>query len=333
MTNYKHLDILNKRTLYPLKFQPILKEKVWGGNKLAHFFGKEELNKTGESWEISGVEGNVSIVANGSLKGRSLLNVIQEYDTQLLGNRVYKTFGYNFPLLFKFIDAKEDLSVQLHPNDELAKKHHDSFGKTEMWYIMQAEENARIILGFNSAMDEAKYVEKISENKITEILHSENVKTGDSFLIEPGAVHAIGAGVVLAEIQQTSDVTYRIYDWDRPGIDGKLRELHLDLALEAINFANLDAKLEYSLNEDLPVQLCSSLYFETNRLLLTKKMTRDLSSHDSFIVYMCVEGEVIIETTDFSEEMKKGETLLIPASLANIVINTTGATILEIYIP
>jgi mannose-6-phosphate isomerase len=324
---------LNKPTLYPLKFEPVLKEKVWGGNKLAKFFGKQRQNKTGESWEISCVEGDVSIVANGNLKGKSLLNLMQEYDAQLLGNRVYKTFGYNFPLLFKFIDAKEDLSVQLHPNDQLAKKHHDSFGKTEMWYIMQAEENARIILGFNSSMNETKYLESISENKIIDILQSENVKTGDSFLIEPGAVHAIGAGVVLAEIQQTSDVTYRIYDWDRPGIDGKFRELHLDLALEAINFKDLDAKREYSSTEDVPVKLCSSLYFETNRLLLTKKIRRDLTSQDSFIVYMCVEGEVLIETTDFSEEMKKGETLLIPASIANIVINTIGATILEIYIP
>ncbi len=319
--------------MYPLKFEPVLKEKVWGGNKLAKYFGKQNLNKTGESWEISGVEGDVSVVANGNLKGKSLLNLIQEYDAQLLGSRVYNTFGYNFPLLFKFIDAKDDLSVQLHPNDQLAKKHHDSFGKTEMWYVLQAEEDARLILGFNSSMNETKYVEKISENKITDILHSENVKTGDSFLIEPGTVHAIGAGVVLAEIQQTSDITYRIYDWDRPGINGEFRELHLDLALEAINFKKLDAKLEYSSKEDAPVKLCSSLYFETNRLLLTKKIRRDLSSHDSFIVYMCVEGEVIIETTDFSEEMKKGETLLIPASIANIVINTTGATILEIYIP
>jgi mannose-6-phosphate isomerase len=252
---------LNKPTLYPLKFEPILKEKVWGGDKLAQFFGKQDLNKTGESWEISCVKGDVSIVANGNLKGKSLLNLIQEYDARLLGNRVYKTFGSNFPLLFKFIDAKEDLSVQLHPNDQLAKKHHDSFGKTEMWYIMQAEENARIILGFNSAMNETRYVEKVAENKITDILHSENVKTGDSFLIEPGAVHAIGAGVVLAEIQQTSDVTYRIYDWDRPDINGELRELHLDLALEAINFDNLDAKREYSLKEDVPIQLCSSLSF------------------------------------------------------------------------
>ena len=324
---------MNKQPLYPLKFEPILKEKVWGGNKLAHFFGKQDLNKTGESWEISGVEGDVSVVANGNLKGESLSNLIHEYEAQFLGNRVFSTFGYSFPLLFKFIDAKDDLSVQLHPNDQLAKKHHDSFGKTEMWYVLQAEEDARIILGFNSSMNETKYVEKISENKITDILHSEHVKTGDSFLIEPGAVHAIGAGVVLAEIQQTSDVTYRIYDWDRPGIDGELRELHLDLAIEAINFKNLDAKLDYSSKEDAPVQLCSSLYFETNRLLLTKKIRRDLTSRDSFIVYMCVDGEVIIETTDFSEEMKKGETLLIPASIANIVINTTGATILEIYIP
>lgn len=324
---------MHKSTLYPLKFDPVLKEKVWGGDKLAQYFGKRELNKTGESWEISGVKGDVSIVANGNLKGKSLNNLIQEYDAKLLGNRVFKTFGYNFPLLFKFIDAKEDLSVQLHPNDQLAKKHHNSFGKTEMWYIMQAEEDARIILGFNSEMNETTYVEKLSENKITDVLHSENVKTGDSFLIEPGTVHAIGAGVVLAEIQQTSDVTYRIYDWDRPGINGELRELHLDLALKAINYKDSDAKRHYSSKENVPVTLCSSLYFETNRLVLTENTRRDLLSRDSFVVYMCVDGQVTIETTGFSEEMNKGETILIPASIADIVINTSGATILEIYIP
>ena len=324
---------MNKPLLHPLKFEPILKEKVWGGSKLAQLFGKLDKNKTGESWEISGVKGNVSVVSNGNLKGKSLLELLQEYDAQLLGNRVYNTFGYNFPLLFKFIDAKEDLSVQLHPDDQLAKEHHDSFGKTEMWYVLDAEEDARIILGFNSPMNKVKYLEKVLEKKIIDILHSETVKTGDSFLIEPGTVHAIGAGVVLAEIQQTSDITYRIYDWDRPGINGELRELHLDLALEAINFEKLDAKVECSQKEDVPVKLCACLYFETNLLFLNKKIRRNLSSLDSFIVYMCVEGEAIIETNGFSEEMKKGETLLIPASIADIAINTAGATILEIYIP
>lgn len=319
--------------LYPLKFTPILKEKVWGGNKLTDLLGKKPLNKTGESWEISSVENNISIVANGYLKGRSLDDLLVEFKEQLLGARVYNHFGNNFPLLFKFIDAKEDLSVQLHPDDILAMKYHNSFGKTEMWYIVQAEEEARIILGFQSEMNESKYVEKLSENKITEILHSEKVKAGDSFLIEPGTVHAIGAGVVLAEIQQTSDITYRIYDWDRLGIDGKPRELHQELALEAINFKPLKAKLNYKSIENKVEQLCSSLYFKTNRLLLTKNCHRDLSTLDSFAVYMCVDGKATIETSNNSEEIKKGETLLIPAAITNIEIRTEAATILEVSIP
>lgn len=324
---------MKQSILYPLKFVPVLKEKVWGGNKLSELFGKEAQRNTGESWEISCVEGNISTVANGLLKGKSLLDLIKEFKAQLLGTRVYNSFGNNFPLLFKFIDAQEDLSVQLHPNDELAKKYHNSFGKTEMWYILQAEKDGRIILGFQDEMNASKYVEKLSENKITDVLHSENVKAGDSFLIEPGTVHAIGAGVVLAEIQQTSDITYRIYDWDRPGIDGKLRELHQDLALEAINYNSLDAKLDYKSIENKAVQLCRSAYFETNRLVLTKDLKRDLLSLDSFVVYMCVDGTAIIETSNDSEEIKKGETLLIPASIANVVVRTSSATILEVYIP
>ena len=181
---------MKQHILYPLKFEPVLKEKVWGGNKLCELYGKESLSNTGESWEISCVEGNISTVANGLLKGKSLLDLIKEYKAQLLGTRVYNSFGNNFPLLFKFIDANEDLSVQLHPNDELAKKYHNSFGKTEMWYILHAEKDARIILGFQTEMNATRYGDKILENKITDILHSENVNAGDSFLIEPGTVHA-----------------------------------------------------------------------------------------------------------------------------------------------
>jgi mannose-6-phosphate isomerase len=312
---------------------PILKEKVWGGNKLSGLYGKDSQRNTGESWEISCVEGNISTVANGWLKGKSLQDLIKEFKSQLVGTRVYNSFGNNFPLLFKFIDAQDDLSVQLHPNDQLAKKYHNSFGKTEMWYIMQAEKDARIILGFQTEMNEAKYLQKLSENKITDILHSENVTAGDAFLIEPGTVHAIGAGVVLAEIQQTSDVTYRIYDWDRPGIDGKLRELHLDLALKAINYNTSNAKLDYKSVKNMAIPLCSSAYFETNKLLLTKDIKRDLSSLDSFVVYMCIDGNALIETSKASEEIKKGESLLIPASITNLTVRTSSATILEVYIP
>ncbi len=319
--------------LYPLKFYPILKEKVWGGEKLSNLYKKDAGKNTGESWELSGVSENVSKVANGSLKETSLTALMEKYKEALVGEKVYKTFGNKFPLLFKFIDADQDLSVQLHPDDTLAKERHNSFGKTEMWYIMQAEKEAHIILGFNKKMDKATYLENLSENKLTNILHSEPVSAGDSFFIAPGTVHAIGAGVVLAEIQQTSDITYRIYDWDRPGIDGKMRELHTEAAMAAINFEEPNAKLIYSSTQNEVVELCKSPFFDTNNLNLTKDLMRDLSYIDSFVVYMCVEGEAVVETEGASEAIKTGETLLIPASTSKLLIKTRTATILEVYIP
>ncbi|MBV1923443.1 MAG: class I mannose-6-phosphate isomerase [Flavobacteriaceae bacterium] len=322
-----------KKQLYPLKFTPILKEKVWGGNKLSQLFNKENLDSIGESWEISGVDENISIVCNGELKGTTLNKLIDKFKGKLIGDKVYQEFGDTFPLLFKFIDAKEDLSVQLHPNDTLAKERHQSFGKTEMWYILDSEEDARLILGFNSEMNETTYKNHLDNNTLTEILHSEKVAKGDSYFIAPGTIHAIGSGVVLAEIQQTSDITYRIYDWDRPGIDGKLRELHNDLAFDAINFEPNDAKLAYVEQTNEPIQLCKSPYFITNKLVLTEKIKRDISKFDSFVVYMCVEGEAIIKSKGHSEKIVKGETILIPSAIKKLRINTNQATFLEVYMP
>lgn len=316
-----------------MKFQPILKEKVWGGNKLSTLFGKKFVKNAGESWELSGVEGSVSVVSNGILKGKDLNQIIEIFKHDLLGKKVFKHFGNTFPLLFKFIDANQDLSIQLHPDDKLAQKRHDSFGKTEMWYVMQAEKEARLILGFKEDMSEEGYLKALSENKITEIIHSEYVNTGDSFFIAPGTVHAIGAGIVLAEIQQTSDITYRIYDWDRLGINGELRELHTDLALAAISFKKSDAKLPTLNNTNNELQLCSVEYFEANKIVLTENMERDFRSLDSFVVYMCVEGVLTVEMENFSETLKKGETVLIPAAIQKINLNTNKATILEVYIP
>ncbi|RMA58464.1 mannose-6-phosphate isomerase type 1 [Ulvibacter antarcticus] len=316
-----------------MRFRPILKEKVWGGTKLSELFGKDKGDKIGESWELSGVENNISIVLNGSLSGNSLVSLIDEYKEQLVGTKVYKRFGSKFPLLFKFIDASEDLSVQLHPNDSLAKSRHNSFGKTEMWYILHTEKDARLILGFKNDITEAEYLEKLSEKKITDILHPEPVKVGDAFFIEPGTVHAIGAGIVLAEIQQTSDVTYRIYDWDRPDIDGELRELHTDLAREAIDYKTADAKLKYTNKSNSAIQLCSTAYFETNKLVVTRTVERDYSNLDSFVVYMCVDGKANVEIMNTSEEIKKGETILIPACEDMVRLTSSNATILEIYIP
>ena len=320
-------------SLYPLKFQPQLMEKVWGGHQLALRLGKQAKGSIGESWEISGVEEHVSIVDNGIFEGRPLTELLELYGSELLGGGVADRFGTTFPLLFKFIDAREDLSVQLHPGDALAKERHNSFGKTEMWYILHAEKDARLIMGFNREMDKKTYQKYLSEKQITRILHSEKVTEGDAFFIAPGTVHAIGAGVLLAEIQQTSDITYRIYDWDRPGVDGQMRELHTELALDVIDFNPSNAKLQFSEKDNEAIEVCKSAYFVTHSLKLNRDLQRDLTTIDSFVVYMCVEGHAIIGCEDSSEVLKKGETLLIPACEKQVSIETKGATLLEVYVP
>ncbi|MEZ7993438.1 MAG: mannose-6-phosphate isomerase [Flavobacteriaceae bacterium] len=325
---------MNKNQLkYPIKFIPILKEKIWGGNKLTALLNKASKNNIGESWEISGVKDNVSIVSNGLLKGKSLKELITTFEGAILGHKVFKSFGNNFPLLFKFIDANKDLSVQLHPNDQLAKKQHNSFGKNEMWYVLGIEEGAKLILGFSKQVDQEIYQKHLVENTLSEILQYKNVKKGDSFFIETGTVHAIGAGVVLAEIQQNSDITYRIYDYNRPGLDGKLRELHTDLAIDAINFESKTTELDYKDEINIPVRLCKSKYFYTNKLIISNSIHRDLSLIDSFIVYMFLEGEGTIKVNEYSETFKEGDTVLIPALIENIKIISKSAIFLEIYIP
>jgi mannose-6-phosphate isomerase len=319
-----------KLPLYPIKFTPILKEKVWGGQKLKTILGKNTAaENTGESWELSGVENSISVVQNGFLKGNTVLEIIDKYKADFLGKKVYESYGNQFPLLFKFIDAREVLSVQLHPGDELAKKRHNSFGKTEMWYIIQADEQAELILGFNQAIDKKTYLSAIENNTIQQILHKEKVNPGDAFFIEPGLVHAIGAGVLLAEIQQTSDVTYRIYDWNRPDVDGNMRELHLDLAIDAIDFNPLKNFRLDTVNE----QLIQTPYFKVNKLNTQLNAFRKLKKIDSFVVYMCVSGETEIHCGGVSEKLKLGETVLIPAAAEAVHFQTGSAKLLEIFVP
>jgi mannose-6-phosphate isomerase len=319
--------------LYPLKFNPILKEKIWGGNKLKSLFNKNAEGLIGESWELSGVNDAISLVADGSLEGRSLQELIQVFAADLVGEKVYAAYGDTFPLLFKFIDAAKDLSVQLHPDDLLAGKRHNSFGKTEMWYIMAAETDARLIIGFKPNTHKVSYKKALETNSILNRLISEEVQPGDSFFIAPGTVHAIGAGVVLAEIQQTSDITYRIFDWDRPGLDGNMRQLHTEEALEAINFETIEARINISEKENSAVTLKSTPYFETNKLVLTTNVSRNLIAKDSFVVYMCVAGFAEILTGEHKVSVTSGETVLIPKVLANLKIKTKSATLLEVYIP
>ncbi|RKS53854.1 mannose-6-phosphate isomerase type 1 [Gillisia mitskevichiae] len=321
--------------LYLLKFDPILKEKIWGGSKLNSLFNKKtKSNKTGESWEISDHEDDISIVSNGPLKGKSLQYLLKEYKEELVGKEVFKNFGIKFPLLIKYIDAAENLSIQLHPNDKIAKEKHNSFGKTEMWYIMQADKDAELILGFKEPISKAKYVELVEQNKLPDSLNKVKVKVGDAFIIPPGLVHAIGKGVVLAEIQQTSDVTYRIYDWDRKSETGEKRELHTALALEAIDLSSEDGhKIDYTIQSNTTSKIIATNYFKTNIIAVDGEINEDYSEKDCFIILMGIEGESIISLENGNSEiLKPGETLLIPASKPNIKINSSGAKILEVSV-
>jgi mannose-6-phosphate isomerase len=319
--------------LYPFKFQPILKEKIWGGTKLKTLLNKNSKSlNVGESWEISDVDGDTSIISNGELKGMSLKQLLSTFQEDLIGKKNFMVFGDKFPLLIKFIDAKEDLSIQLHPNNELAAKRHNSFGKTEMWYVMQADDEANLIVGFNQKMTPEVYLKHLENKTLTTILNYEHVKEGDTFFIEVGRVHAIGAGVMLAEIQQTSDITYRVYDWDRKDNQGKERELHNDLAIDAIDFDMVDDfKVSYSNRKNEPNKMVSCPYFTTNFIHLTKSVQKE-NNQDSFIIYMCVDGEAEIRTEDFSESLKKGETILVPAGIKHFEMNSNNAKLLEVYV-
>ena len=319
---------------YPIKFKPILKERIWGGKKLKEIFNKDsEGENIGESWEISGVENEISIVQNGPLKDRSLSQLLKEHREKILGKKNFKQFGAEFPLLIKFIDAKTELSVQLHPNDEIAQQRHKSFGKTEMWYIMQADENAEINVGFKNTISKQEYIQHLTDGKIVDLLNFEKVQKGDSFFINTGKVHAIGAGVLLAEIQQTSDITYRIYDWDRADANGNSRELHTALAIDAIDFEKKeDFRLQYDPVENESSNIARCEYFTTNFLQVKGTAEMDYSNLDSFVIYMCVSGKAEVEVNGNSEGIEQGQTLLIPAQNAKARITSKNADLLEVFV-
>lgn len=324
--------------LYPLKFKPIYKEKIWGGTKLKPLLNKNipTDKKIGESWEISSVEGNISVVENGFLKDNELNELIEIYMGDLVGDRIYDKFGDQFPLLIKFIDANTALSVQVHPNDKLALKRHGSLGKTEMWYIIDAEKDAELISGFNHEMDKDHYLNHLNKNEIVDILNFEKVQAGDVFYIPAGRVHAIGKGIVLAEIQQTSDVTYRIFDWNRKDENGDSRELHTEQALDAIDFNVYDSyKTEYESTKNSASKIISTPYFETNVIELDVEIEKEYHRHDSFVIYMCIDGELEIDWYESDKiKLSKGETILIPAVIEHLKLNPVKRSkILEVYIP
>jgi len=323
--------------LYPLKFTAIPKEKIWGGNRLNTILNKKfDSNiKTGESWEISGLEGDLSVVKNGFLEGNDLEELIEVYMGELVGDKVYDQFGVEFPLLIKFLDASENLSVQVHPDNEFALEKHKAYGKTEMWYIIEAEKNAELMLGFNQAMNKNLFLDAIQNGNLPQLINREKAESDACFFIPPGRIHAIGKGVLLAEIQQTSDITYRIYDWDKRDAEGNARELHLDLAKDVLDY-NFEKKhrtdFESKINESSELVKCP--FFTTNVLEFNKPIENDYFNLDSFVIYICLEGDCNIQIEDEeSVSLTKGETVLIPASLKNLTLVPKQDTkLLEVFI-
>ncbi|MGL4781314.1 MAG: type I phosphomannose isomerase catalytic subunit [Bacteroidales bacterium] len=314
--------------MYPLKFNPILKSLIWGGERIAPFKQIETDQKNiGESWEVSQVKGDVSVVANGELAGKTLSEIIHTYKADLLGSKVYETFGEDFPLLIKFIDAKDNLSIQVHPDDELAKKRHDSFGKTEMWYVMDATPDAKILCGFTEVITPDQYVQKVNDNSIMDVIKSHDAKAGQIFYLPAGRIHAIGAGSFVAEIQQTSNITYRIYDFDRRDAQGNPRELHTELAKDALDYTVLDNYLsDYTKKENEVNEVVASPYFTTNVLNLTKSIHINNLRKDSFVIYICMGGSAIITDKNGVETaIRQGETVLVPAILSDVEIQPNGS--------
>ena len=324
---------MNKE-LYVLKFTPILKEKIWGGTKLGEILHKDLVSeKTGESWEISDVDGEYSVVAEGNLKGKTLKDLLKEYKADLVGEKVYKKNGDKFPLLIKYIDAAEVLSIQLHPNDEFAQKRHDSYGKTEMWYIMQSDKDSEIILGFKEPITKEHYKELVNDKELPEVLNKEIAEVGDAYFIKAGLVHAIGAGILLAEIQENSDITYRIYDWDRVAENGEHRELHTENALDCIDLSNeKDFEIDYKLKVNEPSPLVRDVHFNTDILKVDGEIARNYENLDSFVILMGVEGNSEVKYGHQSIGLNYGETLLVPACINNISILGKNSKILEVSV-
>jgi len=324
-----------ERKLYPMKFEPIFKEKIWGGNKIYKTLGYQDApqEKCGEVWVLSGVEGNNSIVSNGWLAGNELNEVVEIFMSDILGDAMFTKYGESFPVLIKFIDANDYLSIQVHPDDELAKKRNLGGGKTEMWYIVEAENDAKLISGFSKELDKETYLEHFEKGEILSILNFEKVKKGEVFYIPSGRVHALGPGIMLAEIQQTSDTTYRIYDWDRVDKEGKSRELHTDLALDALDFRMPDNyKTAYKKTKNKTSPIISTPYFTTSLLDLDKAIAKDYTELDSFVIYLCVEGKLEIRYEQGHESLRMGEALLIPAEMKEIkIFPEVPSKILEVY--
>jgi mannose-6-phosphate isomerase len=322
--------------LYPLKFKPLFKDKIWGGQKINKMLGYDfsPLPNCGEAWVLSGVAEGQTVVANGFLEGNDLNEVLEIYMDELVGEKVYDHYKNEFPILVKVIDANDWLSIQVHPDDELAAKRNIGRGKTEMWYILDADQNAELITGFNQKMTREKYLESVNANKLKEVLNFEKVSKGDLFFIPAGRVHALGPGILLAEIQQTSDTTYRIYDWDRVDAAGNPRDLHTALAVDAIDFTTMESyRTPYTANINKVVPVVESPYFTTNILTIDKQIEKDYADLDSFVILVVVEGKLTLEAEGIQYPLATGEIILLPAITEQVLLLPDGkATLLEVYI-
>ncbi|MDR1886565.1 MAG: class I mannose-6-phosphate isomerase [Prevotellaceae bacterium] len=321
--------------LYPLKFRPIYKERVWGGYKLFTVVERSLRSDKviGESWELSSVDGDLSVVTNGFLKDNNIQELIETYMGDIVGDKIYEQFGIEFPLLFKLIDSAERLSVQVHPDDETALKRHRAYGKTEMWYVMDASENSQIYVGFNKDLDREEFKTRVQNGSLTEVMNVEQAKKGDVFFLPAGRIHAIGEDLLIAEIQQTSDITYRIYDWGRENSPETAREMHTQLAEDVIDYkCHPSYKTLYV--PDSAAELVNCKYFTTNLLSLSKKTERHYADLDSFVVYMCTDGKAeLLCDGKVGETISKGETLLIPAIINSVsIIPENDVKLLEVFI-
>jgi len=303
--------------LYPLKFKPIYKSKVWGGDRIKKIKNDKNIpEKCGESWEISGVQNDISVVSNGFLKGNTIEEVIDIYMSEIVGEKVFEKFGYEFPILVKIIEAKENLSVQVHPDDAIAEERHHARGKSEIWYILDSEKDAKLISGFNKDTSFNKMLKAIEEKKLENILNQPVTKPSEVYYMPAGRVHSLGHGNLILEIQETSDITYRIYDYGRTD-----RELHLNLAEEVIDYKKTeDFKTDYERKPDKSNQIIKNKHFTINFLPVMNSLEKDYYQLDSFVVYYCINGELIIKYADDNTVIKAGETILLPASLKNVVL-------------
>ena len=323
--------------LYPLLFEPNLHKVVWGGKKLTQWKGLAEKDQIGESWEVSCVESSPSVIANGTWTGYTLNEVIKKLPEAILGREVSRRYGGEMPLLVKFIDAQKDLSIQVHPDDEMARRLHNKNGKSEMWYVLDAEPGAYLYSGFKEELSPEVYKKKVADGSIIESLAKHEVKPGDVFYLPAGRVHAICSGILLAEVQQSSDVTYRIYAYNRPGLDGKPRELHTELAAEALNYqVEREYRTEYSFASNRTNSVVESPYFSVKVTEFDETFHRNLIKYDSFVICMCLKGDCKIRIRSTGDEIKlrEGYSCLIPAAIADYDISPVkgSSKVLDAYI-